>query len=355
MAGHVERGSLSMLDCAIIGGGPAGLFAAFYAGLREMKTKIIEADSRLGGKVHVYPQKMIWDVGGLPPLTGREFIEQSIEQGLTFNPTVALEQVVTNIEKDDDGFFVLTTATGDTHYSKTVIIAIGMGGVISHMKLEVPRASEFEDKNLYYKVLDVNDFRGKSLLISGGGPTSIDWGNDLSPIAKDITLIYRGEQMKGLEAHKTKLINNGVNIMYNTEIRELKGKDHITEVVLYNNKQEEIFQIELDAVLVNHGYHKDNLLFSGEGKKVELDLIDNFFINSSSKGHSDVPGIYGAGDCVIYDGKVQLIAGAYQDATNAVNCAKLYIEPNASKTALVSSHNDILDEKNKKYLYEEKI
>ncbi|KOR89258.1 NAD(P)/FAD-dependent oxidoreductase [Paenibacillus solani] len=351
----MSRSQEELYDITIIGGGPAGLFAAFYAGLREMKTKIIEADSKLGGKVHVYPQKMIWDVGGMPPLTGRELIEQSIEQGLTFNPTVVLDQVVTNIEKDEDGSFLLTTATGSTHYSKTVIIAIGMGGVISHMKLEVPRASEFEDKNLYYKVLDVNDFRGKSLLISGGGPTSIDWGNDLSPIAKSITLIYRGDQMRGLEANRTKLINNGVEILYNTEIRELRGKDHITEVALYNNKKDEVFQIETDAVLVNHGYHKDNLLFSGEGKKVELELVDNFFIKSSSMGHSDVPGVYGAGDCVLYDGKVQLIAGAYQDATNAVNCAKLYIEPDAGKTALVSSHNDILDERNKKYLYEEKI
>lgn len=340
-----------LYDITIIGGGPAGLFAAFYAGLREMKTKIIEADSKLGGKVHVYPQKMVWDVGGLTPLPGRALIEQSIEQGLSFNPTIVLEQVVTSIEKKHDSIFLVTTTTGDVHHTKTVVIATGAGGIIWPMKLEVPRAIEFEGGNLYYEVLDVNDFRGKSLLISGGGPTSIDWGNDLSPIAKDITLIYRGDDLKGLEATKTKLINNGVNILFNTEIHELIGENNINEVVLYNNKKQETFNMEVDAVLVNHGYHKNNPLLKENSKSIGLELTEHFLIKSNSKGYTNIPGIYGAGDCVLYDGKLQLIAGAYQDAINAVNGAKLYIEPDAHKIAQVSSHNEILDEKNKKYLY----
>ncbi|MEI3611273.1 NAD(P)/FAD-dependent oxidoreductase [Pseudogracilibacillus sp. SO30301A] len=342
-----------LYDITIVGGGPAGLFAAFYAGLREMKTKIIEADSKLGGKVHVYPQKMVWDVGGLTPLTGRELIEQSIEQGLSFSPTIVLDQVITSIEKKNDGTFLVTTTKGDIHHTKTVVIATGAGGVIRPMKLEVPRATEFEKKNLHYEVLDVNDFRGKSLLISGGGPTSIDWGNDLSPIAKDITLIYRGDDLKGLEATKTKLINNGVNILFNTEIYELIGENNVNEVVLYNNKKQETFYMEVDAVLVNHGYHKNNPLLKENSKSTGLELTEHFYIKSNSMGHTNIPGIYGAGDCVLYDGKLQLIAGAYQDATNAVNAAKLYIEPDAHKVAQVSSHNDILDERNKKYLYEQ--
>lgn len=338
-------------DITIIGGGPAGLFTAFYAGLREMKTKIIEADNKLGGKVHVYPQKMVWDVGGLTPLTGRELIDQSIKQGLTFDPTVVLGQIVTDIEKNEDGIFMLTTSAEERHYSKTIVIATGMGGVISPLKLEVPRANEFESKNLYYKVLDVNKFRGKSLLISGGGPSSIDWGNDLSPIAKEITLIYRGDDLKGLESTKTKLINNGVNIVFNTEIHELAGEDEVSEVVLYNNKTNERYTMPVDALLVNHGYNKDNYLFNNEQNKTGLELGDYFQVKSDANGNTNLPGIYGAGDCVSYEGKLKLIAGAYQDAANAVNSAKLYMEPDAHKTAIVSSHNDILDEKNKVYLY----
>ncbi len=338
-------------DITIIGGGPAGLFTAFYAGLREMKTKIIEADNKLGGKVHVYPQKMVWDVGGIPPVTGRELIDQSIKQGLTFDPAVVLGQIVTDIERKEDDTFMLTTSAGEIHYSKTIVVATGMGGVISPFKLEVPRAKEFESKNLYYKVLDVNEFRGKSLLISGGGPSSIDWGNDLSPIAKDITLIYRGEDLRGLESTKTKLINNGVNILFSTEIDKLIGEEELSEVVLYNNKTNEKFTMPIDVLLVNHGYNKDNYLFNNEENKTGLELGDYLQVMSDAFGNTNLPGIYGAGDCVYYEGKLKLIAGAYQDAANAVNSAKLYMEPDAHKTAIVSSHNDILDEKNKVYLY----
>lgn len=341
-----------LFDITIIGGGPAGLFATFYAGLREMKTKVIEADSRLGGKVHVYPQKMIWDVGGLTPITGRQLIEQSVEQALTFDPTVVLEQTITKIEKQN-GNFLLTSATGEIHHTKSVVVAIGAGGVISHMKLEVDRAEEFESTNLFYKVIEVKDFKGKSLLISGGGPTSVDWGIDLSPIAKDITLIYRGDDVKSLEAMKTKLVKNGVKILFNTEIQELEGDARITSVTLKNNKTGEISKMEIDSLLVNHGYNKDNILLGPDVEKLGLELVNGFAIKSDAEGHTGIPGIYAAGDCISYGGKVMLIAGAYQDATNAVNCAKLHIEPGAEETGIVSSHNDLFDEKNISYMYEE--
>ncbi|MGZ0052220.1 NAD(P)/FAD-dependent oxidoreductase [Brevibacillus gelatini] len=116
-----------LYDVTIIGGGPAGLYASFYSGLREMKTKLIEYQPRLGGKVHVYPEKMIWDVGGLTPTLGEKLIEQIVQQGLTFDPTVVLGQKVERIERDETGVFVLHTSTGEQHYSKTVILAIGGG------------------------------------------------------------------------------------------------------------------------------------------------------------------------------------------------------------------------------------
>src|SRR5690606_3448774 len=99
----------------------------FYSGLRSMKTKIIEFQPKLGGKIHVYPQKMIWDIGGLPPVSGEKLIEQLVAQGLTFNPTVILNEKVTNIEQNEPNLFVLHTESGKKHYSKTVIIAIGAG------------------------------------------------------------------------------------------------------------------------------------------------------------------------------------------------------------------------------------
>ncbi|WP_163582883.1 NAD(P)/FAD-dependent oxidoreductase [Gracilibacillus saliphilus] len=337
-----------LYDVTIIGGGPAGLFAAFYAGLREMKVKVIEAQDRLGGKVHVYPQKMIWDVGGMTPVTGSMLIEQMIEQGLTFDPTVELEQTITKMNKSDSQIFELETDQQKKHYSKTVIMAVG-GGVIDPIKLDVDHASTFEDSNLFYSVQSLHDFKDKTILISGGGPSAVDWANELAPIAKKVLLIYRGDQLKGHEADVSKLAKNNVEYRTHTEITALLGDDQIREVTLLHNQTKQKDILSVDAVLVNHGYHRNHQLMNESG--LQMDLKDNYFIKGNVLGESNIPGLYGAGDILSHDGKLHLIAGAFQDAANAVNGAKLYLDPEAQKVALVSSHNDRFKEKNKQYLY----
>lgn len=337
-----------LYDVTIIGGGPAGLFAAFYAGLREMKVKVIEAQDRLGGKVHVYPQKMIWDVGGMTPVTGSKLIEQMIEQGLTFDPTVELEQTITKMNKLDSQIFELETDQQKKHFSKTVIMAVG-GGIIDPIKLDVDHASTFEDSNLFYSVQSLQDFKDKTILISGGGPSAVDWANELAPIAKKVLLIYRGDQLKGHEADVSKLTKNNVEYRTHTEITALLGDDKIREVTLLHNQTKQTEILSVDAVLVNHGYHRNHQLMNESG--LQMDLKDNYFIKGNVLGESNIPGLYGAGDILSHDGKLHLIAGAFQDAANAVNGAKHYLDPEAQKVALVSSHNDRFKEKNKQYLY----
>ena len=136
-----------LFDVTVIGGGPAGLYSAFYSGLREMKTKIIEFQPTLGGKIHVYPEKMIWDVGGLTPIPGAKLIEQLVQQGLTFDPTVVLNEKVESITRNEEGIFILEGSSGEKHYSKTVIIAVG-SGIINPQKLDIEGAERFEFSNL---------------------------------------------------------------------------------------------------------------------------------------------------------------------------------------------------------------
>lgn len=340
----------NIFDVTIVGGGPAGLFASFYSGLRELKTKIIEFQPKLGGKVHVYPEKMIWDVGGVTPIPGAQLIEQLIEQGLTFNPEVVLGEKVVSISQAEDKLFVLKTASGENHYSKTVILAVG-GGILKPMKLNVEGAERFEISNLHYTVKSLAQFRGKTVLISGGGNAAIDWANELEPIAEKVYLTYRKDMLKGHEAQVSQMMGSSVVCFFNTEINKLiasEGHDVIEKVELKSTESGEKLQIAVDEVIINHGYERDKDFLAKSELKINME--NEYYVAGTPMSETSVPGLYAAGDILHHEGKLHLIAGAFQDAANAVNKAKQYITPDATKVGMVSSHNDIFKKKNKELL-----
>ena len=339
-------------DVTIIGGGPAGLFSAFYSGLREMKTKIIEYQPFLGGKVHVYPEKMIWDVGGLTPMPAAKLIEQMVAQGQTFKPDVVLNEKVTSIARSEDGeHFVLHTLSGDQHHSKTIILAVG-GGILNPTKLDIEGAERFEVTNLHYTVKSIARFKDKTVLISGGGHSAVDWANELAPFAKKVYLTYRKEELKGHEADITRMKANGVELLLNATIKTLvANEDHsaIGTVLMEKNDSQEEFELTVDDVIISHGYERDTELLKKSEIKIEM---NEYQILASSSSETSVPGIFAAGDVVHYDGKVHLIAGAFHDAANAVNKAKQFVTPDARGYGMVSSHNDLFKEKNREIMKE---
>lgn len=338
-------------DITIIGGGPSGLYSAFYAGLRELKTKIIEYKSTLGGKLHIYPEKIIWDIGGLPATPAQKVMENLVEQGLTFNPTVCLDTKVDFITKKED-LFVIETSTGEKHYSKKVIVAVG-GGIISPIKLHVEGAEKYEVSNLHYTIRGIQSFKNKSLLISGGGNSAIDWAKDLLGIAKHITVIYRGEKLSAHEAQIRLLEENGVPIITNTQIKSLVANDEktkIKEVILENVETNETSTIVVDDVLVNHGYDREESFSFDAALTPERDAEYQYYYVTNGKGLTTVDGIYAVGDISKYDNKVYLITGAFQDAVNAINEIKLSLEPTADKYAKVSSHNEVFENRNREII-----
>ncbi|WP_404456485.1 NAD(P)/FAD-dependent oxidoreductase [Oceanobacillus kapialis] len=328
-----------MYDVTIVGTGPAGLYAAFYSGLRGMKTKLIDSQAVLGGKIHAYPEKMIWDVGGMPPLLGEQLITHLSEQAVLFDPTVVLNSKVEGISQQDEGF-LLSTENGENHSTKTVILATG-SGILTPKKVGLPEEERFVHTNLHYTVKSLARFKDKVVLISGGGKSAVDWANTLEPIAKKVYVTYRKDHFTGHEADIQKLLDSSVEVIYESVITGLNGVEKIESVTLNHTEQ-----LPVEEVIINHGYDIQNDLI--EKSDVVINMHPEYGIQGTSMGETSVPGIYGAGDAINYDGKVNLIAGAFHDAANAVNRAKQFIEPTAVKTAMVSSHHESFKTKNKK-------
>ncbi|BFH59609.1 NAD(P)/FAD-dependent oxidoreductase [Paenibacillus azoreducens] len=336
-----------IFDITVVGGGPAGLYSAFYSGLREMKTKIIEFQPELGGKVHVYPEKMIWDVGGLMPVTGAKLIEQLVQQGLTFNPEVVLNEKVESITRREDDIFELHGSSGRIHLSKTVIVAVG-GGILNPQKLDIEGASRFEVSNLHYTVKSLKQFKDKTVVISGGGNAAIDWANELEPIAKKVYVSYRKDALNGHEASVGHLLSSSVECLFHTSITKLHARNDreiIERVELTHHQTGEVTELYVDEVIINHGYERDMTLL--QNSALQIDIADQHYIAGTPNSESSVPGLYAAGDILKHEGKLHLIAGAFQDAANAVNKAKQFIEPEAGEFAMVSSHNELFKDRNK--------
>lgn len=334
---------LELFDVTIIGGGPAGLYSAFYAGMREMKTKLIEAQAELGGRMLIYPEKIIWDVGGVVPTRCEKLIEQLVQQGKTFEPTILLGQQITGLDRQEDGTFILTAATGEKHHTRSVIMACGYG-IRKMAKLEIEGAERYEVTNLYYTVQDLETFRGKHVLISGGGDSAVDWANELEPVAASVTVVHRRDAFGGLERNVTRMKESSVRVLTPYTVEALNSSDGslIDKVTIQQVEGEEKLQLDVDAVIVNHGMKTD----FGAIRDWGIDMGE-WKANVGAKMETSIPGVFGAGDFVGFDSKVGLIAGTFTDAVLALNSAKVYIEPEATPYAYVSSHNDRFKEKNK--------
>ena len=310
-------------DITIIGGGPTGLFTAFYGGMRQASVKIIESLPQLGGQLSaLYPEKYIYDVAGFPKVRAQELVNNLKEQMDQFKPAVALEQAVEKVEKQADGVFRLTT-NSEVHYSKTIIITAG-NGAFKPRKIELENAEQFEQTNLHYFVDDMNKFKGRKVLVCGGGDSAVDWSLMLESIAEKVTLTHRRDKFRAHEHSVENLHNSSVDIKTPYVPVEFIGDDRITQVVLENTKGEEKTIVDVDDVIVNFGFVSS----LGPIKEWDLDLEKNAIV-VNSKQETNIPGIYAAGDVCTYDGKVKLIVAGFGEGPTAVNNAKAYIDPKA--------------------------
>ena len=310
-------------DLAIIGGGPAGLFGAFYAGLRGMRTLLIEALPELGGQLAVlYPEKFIYDVPGFPKILARDLVKLLIEQAMQFEPTVRLEEQVTNLIPTGDRAITVAT-TGGEYPSKAVLIAAGVGAFAPN-KLEAPGVARLEGQGVFYFVKSKAQFAGKRLLIVGGGDSAVDWALNLQDTAAAITLIHRRDQFRAHEGSMRELHASQVDVKVFHELREIHGEQTVEAVTIFNNQTREEAELPMDAVLLQLGFKADMGPIKNWGLSREKRSLR---VNNSMA--TSMPGVFAAGDIAGAEVKLDLIAVGFGQAAVAVNAAKIYIDPKA--------------------------
>lgn len=310
-------------DITIIGAGPAGLFTAFYGGMRQASVKIIESLPQLGGQLTaLYPEKYIYDVAGFPKVRAQSLVDQLEKQLEMFNPEIALGQSVDTLERLDDGTFKLTTDK-EVHYTKTLIITAG-NGAFQPRRLNIGDCERYENINLHYYVKDMQAFADKEVVLFGGGDSAVDWALMLKDIAKKVTLVHRRSEFRAHESSVEELMNSNVEIVTPFVPKEISGTDKIDKVILEEVKGDRTIELSPDAVICNYGF----ISSLGPIKDWGLEIEKNSIV-VNSKMETNIPGIYAAGDITTYPGKIKLIATGFGEGPTAVSNAKHYLDPKA--------------------------
>lgn len=316
--------SEELYDITIIGAGPAGLFTAFYGGMRQAKVKIIESLPQIGGQLAaLYPEKYIYDVAGFPKIKAVDLIDNLEEQAKFFDPAIILDQQIETVERLADDSFKLVSKGGDVHYTKTIIITAG-NGAFTPRRLNIDNSEDFEGINLHYHVTDMNHFKDKNVVILGGGDSALDWSLMLEKSAKSVTLVHRRDQFRAHEASVEQLKNSAVEVITPYAAQEITATDRINSLTLQEVRGESKITLDVDELICNYGF----ISSLGPIKDWGLEIEKNSIV-VNTKMETNIPGIYAAGDVTTYDGKVKLIVTGFGEGPTAVNNAMRYMDPKA--------------------------
>lgn len=318
-------------EVTVIGGGPVGMFAAFYAGLHSADVALVESLADLGGQTgNLYPAKILYDIGGFPGISGADLINQLEQQATHFHPAIMTDRTVETIDRQDDGTFLLTTSQGSIT-TKTVIIATG-GGAFTPRRLAVDYDPALDDQNVFYFVRDLADFENQNVAIAGGGDSAIDWALALAPRAKHVDLIHRRNQFRGLESSVEQLQQSPVQLHtpFLIESVDAAPNDKIT-VRLKEVRGDRNETLTVDKLLVNYGFMSENKQLRNWDV-----ALDRGKIKVDSQMQTSREGIYAIGDAASYPGKLDLIASGFGEAPIAVNEALSFLYPDR-RQALHSS------------------
>jgi thioredoxin reductase (NADPH) len=329
-------------DIIIIGAGPVGLFTVFEAGLLKLRTHLIDSLPQPGGQCsEIYPKKPIYDIPGFPSVLAGELVDNLMEQAAPFKPGFTLGEAATEIEKQEDGSFIVTTSKGTKHHAPIVMIAGGLG-VFEPRKPPISNITDFEDKGVEYIIKDPDFYKGKKCVLAGGGDSALDWSIFLAEnnIASEVTLVHRNSSFRGHLDSVQKVIDMAekgkIKLVTEAEVVGLQGEDKLNQVVVKHKKDGEIL-IEADHFIPLFGLKPSLGPIASWGLEIEKNAIKVDTLDYST----NIPGIYAIGDVNTYENKLKLILCGFHEGTLAVQSAFARIHPDKKNVLKYTTVNGV--------------
>jgi ferredoxin/flavodoxin---NADP+ reductase len=311
---------MRQVDVAIVGAGPTGLFAAYYAGFRGFSTVVIDALPEPGGQVTaMYPEKLIYDVAGFPVVRGRDLVRNLVEQADQFAPEYRLGVRAETLSYVDDKP-VLTLGDGSSLHCGSVLITGGLGSFTAR---PLPAAARFQGEGLVYFVPRLDELAGHDVVIVGGGDSAFDWALSLQPLARSVTLVHRRDKFRAHAGTIARVRALPVSILVNAEVTKILGNGRVDGVEV-SVKGEPPRQLPANTVVAALGFTADLGPLATWGL-----ALDKRHILVDTHMATNMPRVFAAGDISDYPGKVRLIAVGFGEAATAVNNAAVAIDPAA--------------------------
>ena len=300
-------------DVIIIGAGPVGLFAVFELGLLDMKAHLVDILDKPGGQcAELYPEKPIYDIPGFPVITGQELTDNLMAQIEPFSPTFHLQQMAESLQKLDNGNWELTTDEGTVIEAPVIVVAAG-GGSFVPKKPNIPHLEEFEGKSVFYAVRKMDQFKGRNILIAGGGDSALDWTLNLQPITQSMALVHRRADFRAAPDSVSKmmaLVSEKKMDFHVADIKELHGMNGKLNSVTVQPKGGDAYQVECDTLLAFYGL----TMKLGPIAEFGLNLDQNLIPVDTEKFETSTPGIFSIGDINTYPGKLKLILSGFHES-----------------------------------------
>lgn len=330
-------------DAVIIGAGPVGLFAVFELGLLDIKAHLVDILDKPGGQcAELYPEKPIYDIPALPIVTGQELTDRLMEQIKPFHPVFHLGQMAESLEKTAEGW-KLTTDSGTVIEARVVVIAAG-GGSFVPKKPGIPGLEPFEGHSVFYAVRKMEQFRGKNIVIAGGGDSALDWTLNLQPVARRVTLVHRRDDFRAAPDSVNKmraLAAEGKIDLVIANITGVAGDGSALRSVSLQSKERGDFTIEADSLLAFYGL----TMKLGPIANFGLNLNENLIPVDTEKFETATPRIFSIGDINTYPGKLKLILSGFHEAALMSQQAFRYVYPDRKLRFQYTTSSSDLQEK----------